>query len=115
MRKKRKYTRRVAPEAPQTALVGGSSPIEAQSSGKLGDCPHCFDKYRVRTGGRDCEHIRNLLEVTEADIAMLPPSLKLQLEGETKRRAFANRFRKGLFPDNLKERTEAMVRRFRGW
>lgn len=53
-------------------------------------------------------------EVIQADISMLPPSLKSQLEAGTKQRALANRISKGQYPDNLKERTEQMVRRFQG-
>jgi len=47
------------------------------------------------------------IPVTEVD--MLPPSLKMQLDAMTKLRARHH------IPDNLKERTEAMVRRFRGY
>ena len=46
------------------------------------------------------------LEVTEADI--LPPSLRIQLEVITRLRA------RHKIPDNLRERTEQMVRRFKG-
>ena len=47
-------------------------------------------------------------EVTQADIELLPPSLRLMLEQGT-------RFRKAHhLRDNLKEMTEMMVRRFRG-
>ena len=47
--------------------------------------------------------------VTQADIDMLPPSLVYQLQAMTLSRKMFN------LPDNLKERTEAMVRRFRGY
>lgn len=47
--------------------------------------------------------------ITDADIAMLPPSLKFQLEAVTRSRKVLK------MPDNLRERTENAVRRFRGY
>jgi hypothetical protein len=47
--------------------------------------------------------------ITDKDIAMLPPSLKFQLEAQTRARKMLK------LPDNLRERTEAMVRMFRGY
>jgi hypothetical protein len=52
--------------------------------------------------------IRNT-PVTPAEIENLPLSLKAQLNAETRRRQVLK------IPDNLKERQEAMVRRFRGF
>lgn len=48
-------------------------------------------------------------KITTADISLLPPSLKYQLDAETRSRKIFG------LPDNLKERTENMVRRFRGY
>ena len=47
-------------------------------------------------------------EVMQTDIDMLPASLKAVLDAGTRARARVH------LPDNLKERTEAMVRRFKG-
>ena len=47
--------------------------------------------------------------VTDEDIAMLPPSLKFQLDRETQTRRIFK------MPDNLRERSEVAVRRFRGY
>ena len=47
-------------------------------------------------------------EITQAALDILPLSLRVQLEAVTKARARAHLL------DNLKERTEAMVRRFKG-
>ncbi len=52
---------------------------------------------------------KGLRPVTDADIEALPMSLKAQLQAETNaRRVFK-------MHDNLREREENMVRRFRGW
>lgn len=48
-------------------------------------------------------------KITQADIELLPPSMKYRLEMETRNRKIFG------LPDNLKERTESMVRRFRGY
>lgn len=48
-------------------------------------------------------------KITQADIELLPLSLKYQLEAETRSRKIFG------LPDNLKERTEMAVRRFRGY
>jgi hypothetical protein len=48
-------------------------------------------------------------KITAADIALLPPSLKYQLEAVTRSRKILH------LPDNLKERTENAVRGFRGY
>ena len=47
-----------------------------------------------------------ILPIEQADI--LPLSLRMQLEAGTRARVRAH------LPDNLKERTEAMIRRFKG-
>ena len=86
-RVKRKYTRRVLETAPEST----PEPIKAES------------KVIVPS------------VVTQADIDMLPASLVYQLQAGTKQRALANRISGGQYPDNLKERTEQMVRRFRGY
>lgn len=47
--------------------------------------------------------------ITDADIELLPPSLKFQLEAQTRVRKILK------LPDNLRERTEMMVQMFRGY
>jgi len=104
MRKKRKYTRRT----PQDASVSVSSPIEGGKSVELPlkvlTMPYKGDVDIIIGGVTARASV-----VTDADIALLPPSLRLQLEGLTRLRRIYG------MPDNLKERTEAMVRRFRGY
>lgn len=86
MRKpKRKYTRKTVTETPPDAPKLATEPLKPQSSGKTPSV------------------------VTEADVALLPPSLRMQLEAVTRLRE------RHQIPDNLKERIEQMVRRFRGY
>ena len=100
---KRKYTRKA--ERPQDALVGGSSPVKGVNSVELPlkalRMPYKGD-VDIIIGGVTAR----VSVVTEADIAMLPPSLKHMLQAETRRRKILR------LPDNLKERTEQMVKRF---
>ncbi len=89
MKKKRKYTRKVK----EVVLVLPPETIKADMGGIVTDgVPSFAPRY----------------EVVQADIDLLPPSLKAQLKAGTEIRKRHN------LPDNLKERIEAMVKRFQG-
>ena len=103
---KRRYTRSAssgqARRIVETATESATEPIKAGSRGII---PLLYHKVNVVEPS----------VVTQADIDLLPPSLVYELQAGTKWRALANRILPGKFPDNLRERTEAVVRRFRGY
>ncbi len=66
-------------------------------------------RYRERLSGKEVvTHIVTRV-VTDEDIKNLPLSLRFQLDRETLRRKVLKQ------PDNLRERQENMVKRFRGF